>query len=331
MRISSTLAVSRCLSPLHLRYILLSSCWDESPEMRPCFVILVESFRNIVTNWRSSIISDASKPEDDELRLSYEQLYSDFSGDSDNSMTVNLDSLGGKVQEVVFSQRNRAHESVNSDGSSGNYSHLAPVEDSRVCATNLYYNMTQERCDCKANDHSHPQVPQGVPHAYSCGESSCPSTPQELCTCCMCEHSLEASSSSANKSIHTSGEHTILEDSGTTQDSNSSSRQLQITEEKMKKRKHSSTDSKKPRGARRHTESQRPSRSSASSRPTKLPVVLKPRTESLPHIMPYLSPVKCDNGNEQFSLDDREGITHFPQHHYFVLEQPQPKTIALIS
>ena len=84
---------------MHLRYILLSSCWDESPEKRPRFERLVESFGNITTNWRSSVVSDSSKlgDDEDELHLSYEQLYSDFSGDSDNSMTAMCsDSLGAR-------------------------------------------------------------------------------------------------------------------------------------------------------------------------------------------------------------------------------------------
>ena len=129
--------------------------------MRPCFTILVESFRNIATNWRSSIVSDTSKLEDDdELRLSYEQLYSDFSGDSDNSLTVMLDSLGDKVQEVVLRKEDAAHESGNSDGSAGHYSHLAPVEDSRVCATNFYYNVKQEEQACESGSQPRPQLPE---------------------------------------------------------------------------------------------------------------------------------------------------------------------------
>ena len=33
------------------RYLLLSQCWDESPEIRPCFLIIVQSLKTIISNW----------------------------------------------------------------------------------------------------------------------------------------------------------------------------------------------------------------------------------------------------------------------------------------
>ena len=317
---------------LTCRYILLSACWDESPEIRPCFANLVDSFRNITTNWRSSMVSDMSKMEDDdELRLSYEQLYSDFSGDSDNSMAVMLDSLGGgKVQEVVFRKEDAVRECGNSDGSSGHYSHLAPVEDARVCATNLYYNIKQGEQAGEPGSQLHPPpVPPGVPRAYSSRENSCPSTPQicphsphNSCHCCSFEHSLETSTSSGTKSVKTSGEHSSFEDSTTTLESNLSGR---------KSAPIGSTTDCQPR--KHHTMNLWPSHSVVSSNPGEVMASGKPKSHSLPRqTMPYLTPLKLNKPREQYMPDEEdERMTHLPQHHYFVLEQPPSKQIALLS
>ena len=76
-----------------------------------------------------------------------------------------------------------------------------------------------------------------------------------------------------------------------------------------------------------------PSHSVVSSNPEEMTASVKPKSHSLPRqTMPYLTPLKLNKTREQYMPDEGdETMTHLPQHHYFVLEQPPSKQIALIS
>ncbi len=56
----------------YYRYLLLSQCWDESPEIRPCFLIIVQSLKTILTNWEVHD-STLKKQMEVELQMSLDQ------------------------------------------------------------------------------------------------------------------------------------------------------------------------------------------------------------------------------------------------------------------
>lgn len=71
---------------------MLSQCWDESPEFRPCFTIIVDSLKEVISNWESNG-STLKRQMETELQSSLEQ-------DGYESDTLELDATNSMATKV---------------------------------------------------------------------------------------------------------------------------------------------------------------------------------------------------------------------------------------
>ena len=150
---------------------MLSHCWDESPEVRPCFLIIAESIQKVLTNWEDHT-SSLLRQMEEELLLSCEQ--DEFDMNSMADLTASTAVHGGSrsslpMQRIsppqhVNSKKRFSQSSVSSIGkASDSHSHrssqamvnpLAPADTSgRISLTsfsedhphveNLHYKFDQ--------------------------------------------------------------------------------------------------------------------------------------------------------------------------------------------
>lgn len=89
---------------------MLSHCWDESPEVRPCFLIIAESMQKVLTNWEDHT-SSLLRQMEEELLLSCEQ--DEFDMNSMVDLTASTAVHGGSRSSLPM-QRISPPQHVNS-------------------------------------------------------------------------------------------------------------------------------------------------------------------------------------------------------------------------